>query len=461
MSKQPGQSGQRFRAIDEAERLKAEMKLELSKQQRTQQQSQIYRPKVAPAWLQQKPVEEVQKPLSKPLEPPKPAPREQKFRAEIVQEPFKPTIVRADTDEKLSQKHIIQDESQPFVIADFTGEEPIAEEKPAVVETVEEDEAALRREMLRKRQLAREAEQEQELERQRQAAFAKEKEEFSSSESSESSESESESEEEFRPMFVKAGQRVILKKQEQIEEEEALAELELQKRAMERKAESRQLAIEILQREEEAKEASLLSGENLPDDEDKPEDELKDLRAWKMREMQRVLRDYEERHKFQKDEEKYEQMREERENDTSKKQHWREFDKNLKTGVAAQQRRQLKEKERGEAANEKDSRSKAVGQRFYSKGAFTGYMDEDDELFKRNVQVATGEDAYRHLLPAQMQVKKYGLKGRGKYTSLADEDTTRIRDEREKRILESAKAAGSVTDARYSRDDRYRSNKYD
>lgn len=66
-------------------------------------------------------------------------------------------------------------------------------------------------------------------------------------------------------------------------------------------------------------------------------------------------------------------------------------------------------------------------QRYYHKGAF--FQDDehrDDALFSRDFMEATGEDATvdRALLPEVMQVKKWGLKGRTRYTHLADQDTT-------------------------------------
>jgi len=68
-------------------------------------------------------------------------------------------------------------------------------------------------------------------------------------------------------------------------------------------------------------------------------------------------------------------------------------------------------------------------QRYYHAGAF--FSDSRDEsLFSRDFQQATGEDRTvdRSLLPKVMQVKKFGIKGRTKYTHLTDQDTSRRKE---------------------------------
>jgi len=64
-------------------------------------------------------------------------------------------------------------------------------------------------------------------------------------------------------------------------------------------------------------------------------------------------------------------------------------------------------------------------QKYYHHGAF--YLDENDSVFQRDFSAPTGADRTvdRTLLPKVMQVKKFGIKGRTKYTHLVDQDTTK------------------------------------
>ena len=67
-------------------------------------------------------------------------------------------------------------------------------------------------------------------------------------------------------------------------------------------------------------------------------------------------------------------------------------------------------------------------QKYHHKGAF--YMDDssiaqDNDVRKRDTLAPTGEDKFnKAALPAVLQVRKFGMKGRTKYTHLLDQDTT-------------------------------------
>jgi microfibrillar-associated protein 1 len=67
-------------------------------------------------------------------------------------------------------------------------------------------------------------------------------------------------------------------------------------------------------------------------------------------------------------------------------------------------------------------------QRYYHKGVF--YMDsdtvkDDDDVRLREYSEPTLEDKWdKEKLPAVLQVKKFGKRGRTKYTHLTDQDTT-------------------------------------
>lgn len=87
---------------------------------------------------------------------------------------------------------------------------------------------------------------------------------------------------------------------------------------------------------------------------------------------------------------------------------------------------------------EKEKEKWKFMQRYYHKGVF--YMDEDSlkpqavdpssgevkvDVRKRDYSAPTLEDKYdKEHLPSVLQVKKFGMRGRTKYTHLVDQDTT-------------------------------------
>lgn len=92
---------------------------------------------------------------------------------------------------------------------------------------------------------------------------------------------------------------------------------------------------------------------------------------------------------------------------------------------------------------EKEKEKWKFMQRYYHKGVF--YMDEDsvkkaeNDVRTRNYAEPTLEDRIdKEKLPAVMQVKKFGMRGRTKYTHLVDQDTTEYKNplRPEKRVIE-------------------------
>lgn len=62
-------------------------------------------------------------------------------------------------------------------------------------------------------------------------------------------------------------------------------------------------------------------------------------------------------------------------------------------------------------------------QKYFHRGVF--YLDQEDEVFKRDFAQPTLEDHFdKTTLPQVMQVKNFGRSGRTKYTHLVDQDTT-------------------------------------
>jgi len=233
---------------------------------------------------------------------------------------------------------------------------------------------------------------------------------FSHQESSEYT-TDSEEEEEpqarplFKPVFVRRDKRATIEEAKKIEEEERKLEEEKRQRELERKKESRQLVIEHIKQEELQKQAEAeAEKEQLPDDSDDIDDPLKaaaELEAWKLREIKRLMRDKEEREKWEKQKAEVERRR-----------------KMTDEEILAEN-----------AANPVPRRPKGEMkflQKYYHPGAFYQDDEEAKELYLRDFTAPTGMDKEvdKVFLPKVLQVKKFGLKGRTKYTHLVDQDTT-------------------------------------
>ena len=95
-------------------------------------------------------------------------------------------------------------------------------------------------------------------------------------------------------------------------------------------------------------------------------------------------------------------------------------------------------------------------QKYYHKGVF--YMDEESvregDVRKNNFNEPTLDDKFdKEKLPAVLQVKNFGKRGRTKYTHLADQDTTKfnerlqVDDKLRKSYLDKRSGVGSLDDA--------------
>lgn len=237
------------------------------------------------------------------------------------------------------------------------------------------------------------------------------------SDNSSSSDDESESDDDLndldRPMFIPSAKREALREQRELE----IAAKENEKREKEeqerRQRESKELLISMIATEEEEERLRLEAQEKgswdpdaMPDDDDAVNEEA-EYELWKIREMQRIIRNRQESIK----------------RDT------------LLAEVEA--RRTMTEEERREddrrldALQPKKETSSKYGfmQKYYHKGAFFQDLaaSGEESLYLRDVNVPVGEDAVdKKLLPQPMRLRRgqFGKAGQVKHTHLADVDTT-------------------------------------
>mgnify|MGYP003871016447 CR=1 FL=1 len=291
---------------------------------------------------------------------------------------------------------------------------------PEVVEDAEDDdEAEERRRRIRERLRKRKEDSASVSEAQpaetpvKREPDALEASESHAEESEESEEEEDDSDEDdmdhlrgpiHKPLFISKKDRATIAERERLEREELEVQEMARKRNEERKVEATLLVIEDLAREEKKVSRGITDDDNAedrdkPDDTDNPDDPV-ELESWKKRELLRLKRDEEAAEAHLMEEEQ------------------------LKA------RRLLSDEEimrlnAMDPSKQKDPKGKMQYlQKYYHKGVF--YLDEHEDVFKRDFTAATGVDADvdRSVLPEVMKVKKWGLKGRTKYTHLVDQDTT-------------------------------------
>jgi microfibrillar-associated protein 1 len=160
------------------------------------------------------------------------------------------------------------------------------------------------------------------------------------------------------------------------------------------------LAIESKKERADVVEEKLSDSEvDLPND--STEDEDVAYEKWKVRELGRLKRDRAEREKLFKEKE------------------------------AIERRRQMTDEERakddkriGKYKEDQKSHYRFM-QKYYSKGVY--HIDDDDPLFKRDYNIAVGEDLFdKSVLPGIRHVRRgeEHKKGKSKYTHLVAEDTS-------------------------------------
>lgn len=240
----------------------------------------------------------------------------------------------------------------------------------------------------------------------------------------------------LKPVFIPRSHRETIRDHEEKTEKAAAMREQNELLKMEsRKHQTRVMVAESVRRldEKQALDAQAVtdvdSDSGLPDDVDLTDDDDEEYASWKLRELKRIKNEAERREAI---------IRE-------------QLDVERRRNMTDEERRE--EDERLGKFREKEKKKWKYLQKYYHKGVF--YMDEkstgqlagtsvlpsstveNEESRKivekkldarlRDYSGATLEDKYdREALPAVLQVKKFGMRGRTKYTHLVDQDTTKF-----------------------------------
>jgi microfibrillar-associated protein 1 len=259
------------------------------------------------------------------------------------------------------------------------------------------DEETLRRERLKKRLLERQQQEEEE---------AEEEKGYEGDDQIDESEDDNapqieveEAEEILKPLFIPKTHRSTIFEQQKHQEEQEKLRSDLERKKLERQLETKEMikARRIVQEEDT---------DELPDDEDDEEDEA-EYETWKLREILRV-----------KNERKIKFARLMEQAEIERRRNMTDME------------RKYEDEELERMHGKKEKKNWRFLQRYMHGGAF--YQDEKEKdtefgkVLKRDyVSAPTGQDVMdKEVLPSVMQVRKWGQKGRTKYTHLTAEDTT-------------------------------------
>ncbi|KAI9361957.1 splicing factor, Prp19-binding domain-containing protein [Pilaira anomala] len=321
---------------------------------------------------------------------------ELQFAKKEVETGIKQTVISekdASTDRRLRRLQ----QAQQGQVESTGGERRRRKQVESEEEEEEEDEEEKARERLRLKQKALQEQEQVELE---QEESEEESEEEGSSEYESSSEEEDTIARLPKPVFIPKARRETILQQEKLAKEEEERERKLEEELEARKKQSHDMLAEELRREkEEATFKEITEYEDAVDDTDGLDEEA-EFDAWRVRELNRIKRDREERIAREKEEEEIERRR------------------------ALPEDVRLKEDlERAKESKNKEKGQHTFMQKYYHKGAF--YQDPENEVLQRDYSAPTIDEVRnKDVLPKIMQVKNFGLAGRTKYTHLVDQDTS-------------------------------------
>lgn len=199
-----------------------------------------------------------------------------------------------------------------------------------------------------------------------------------------------------KPVFVSKNERTLIKEREAASKRELEKDKQAQQQFEARVQASRHLVSEIVQEElNHEMEAKIKIEDDDGDDEE-------EFNLWKIRELNRIKRNRDERDAMEKERVEVERLREMTEDE-----------------------RLMVLRSREKIITNKQVRGKMnFMQKYYHRGAF--YLDEESDLLKRNIMEPTLEDHFDKLvMPKVMQVKNFGRHGQTKYTHLKDQDTSK------------------------------------